>query len=94
MLLIYEDRKIADRVLFLDISKAFEKVWCAGLVYKLRENGICGDLINILNDFLTNRKQTVVLNDHCSSWVDIRARTPHGFILGLLLLFLMMSMIY
>ena len=50
------------RGLFLDISKAIDKVWHAGMIYKLRQNGICGDLINILNDFLTNRKQRVVLN--------------------------------
>ena len=56
---------------FLDVSKAFDKIWQAGLIYKLRRNGICGDLINILNDILTNRKQTVVLNGQCSSWVDI-----------------------
>ena len=57
----------------------------AGLIYKLQENGICGDLINILNDFLTSRKQTVVLNGHRSSWVDIRVGVPQGFILGFLL---------
>ena len=73
------------RGLFLDVSKAFDKVWHAGLIYKLRQNGICGDLINILNDFLTNRKQRVVLNGQCSSWVDIRAGVPQGSILGPLL---------
>ena len=49
------------RGLFVDVSKAFDKTWHAGLIYKLRQNGICGDLI-ILNDFLTNRNQRVVLN--------------------------------
>ena len=73
------------RGLFLDVSKAFDKVWHAGLIYKLRQNGICGDLINILNDFLTNRKQRVVLNGQCSSWVDIRAGVSPGSILGPLL---------
>ena len=42
-------------------------------------------MINILNDFLTNRKQRVVLNAQCSSWVDIRAGVPQGSILGPLL---------
>ena len=42
-------------------------------------------MINIPNDFLTNRKQTVVLNGQCSSWVDIRAEVPQGSILGPLL---------
>ena len=51
----------------------------------MRQNGICGDLINIINDFLTNRKQRVVLNGQCSSWVDIRAGVPQGSILGPLL---------
>ena len=36
------------RTLFLDISKAFSRVWLAGLVYKLCQNGICGDFINTL----------------------------------------------
>ena len=73
------------RGLFLDLSKAFDKVWHAGLIYKLRQNGMCRDLINILNDFLTNRKQRMVLNGQCLIWVDIRARVPQGFILGPLL---------
>ena len=60
------------RGLFLDVSKAFDKVWYAGLIYKLRQNGICEDLINILNDFLTNRKQRVDLNDQCLFLVDFR----------------------
>ena len=71
--------------LFLDISKAFDKVWHAGLVYKVRQNGICGDLINIINDFLTYRKHRVVLNSQCLPWVEIQAGLPQGSILGPLL---------
>ena len=40
----------------------------------------------MLNDFLTSRKQSVVLNGQCSFWVDIRADVSQGFILRLLLL--------
>ena len=53
----------------------------AGLIYKLGQNSICGNRINILNDFLTNRNQKVVLDGQCSSWVDIRAGVPQVFIL-------------
>ena len=49
------------RGVFLDISKAFDKVWHDGLIFKLQENGISGNLLNVLKHFLTNRKQRVVL---------------------------------
>ena len=49
-------------------------------------------VINIINDFMTNRKQRIVLNGQCSPWVDIQAGVPQGSILGHLL-FLYMSMI-
>ena len=71
--------------IFLDISKAFDKVWHDGLIFKLRQNGISGDIINILQNFLRNRKQRVVLNGQCSSWADINAGVPQGSILGPLL---------
>ena len=45
--------------IFLNISKAFDKVWHDGLIFKLRQNGICGEMINILEDFLSDRKQRV-----------------------------------
>ena len=51
------------RGVFLDISKAFDKVWHNGLIYKLKQNGVSGDLLNLIIDFLDARKQRVVLND-------------------------------
>ena len=42
-------------------------------------------MISILNDFLTNRRQGVVLNDQCSSWVNILAGALQSSILGSLL---------
>ena len=88
---VFFDIGLEVRGLFVDISKAFDKVWHAGLVDKLYQNGICGDLINTLNDFLTNRKQRVILNDQCSSWVDIRVGVPQISILGPLFLLIYVS---
>ena len=50
------------RGVFLDISRAFDKVWHKGLMYKLQQKGISGELLKILVDFLNNRKQRIVLN--------------------------------
>ena len=47
------------RIVFLDISKAFDKVWHNEVILKLEQNGISGDLVNILIDFIGNRKQRV-----------------------------------
>ena len=68
-----------------DIDKAFDKVWHDGLIFKLQENGISGNLLNVLKHFLTNRKQRVVLNGQSSSWTNVKAGVPQGSILGLLL---------
>ena len=73
------------RGVFLDISKAFDNVWHKGLIYKLQENGISGELLNIIVDFLNNRKQRVVLNGQSSNWVDVKAGVPQGSIMGPLL---------
>ena len=73
------------RGVFLDISKAFDKVWHQGLHYKLRQNGISGELLNILTDFLDNRTQRVILNGQYSSWAKVEAGVPQGSILGPLL---------
>ena len=42
-------------------------------------------MINILEDFLSDRKQKIVLNSQCSSWADIPAGVSQGSILGPLL---------
>ena len=53
------DASINVRAVFLDISKAFDKVWHKGLLYKLRQNSISGNLLETLTDFLKDRKQSI-----------------------------------
>ena len=71
--------------MFLDIWKAFDKVWHEGLIFKFEQNGISGKLLILITYFLKNRKQRVVLNGQVSSWADILAGVPQGSILGPLL---------
>ena len=49
------------KAVFLDILKAFDKVWHQGLLYKLKENGISGNMLGSLTNFLKDQKQRVVL---------------------------------
>ena len=56
------DEGMETRAIPLDISKAFDKVWHKGVIYKLCQYGFTGNLSTLLIDFLSNRKQRVVLN--------------------------------
>ena len=73
------------RGVFLDMSKAFDKVWHEGLLFKLKCYGVNWELYNILKNYLHNRKQRVILNGVYSSWKDIKAGVPQGSVLGPLL---------
>ena len=73
------------RGIFLDLSKAFDKVWHQGLLFKLESFGIRGKLLNLLEDYLSNRFQRVLLNRQESSWFPVKAGVPQWSILGPLL---------
>ena len=68
----------------MDISKAFDKLWHKGLLYKLESFGISGDQ-NLFCTFLNDRHQRVVLNGQLSDWAPILVGVPQGSILGPLL---------
>ena len=60
-------------------------MWHDGIICKLTQNGILRNLLNLLEDFLKERKQRVVLNGQVSAWKNINAGVPQGSILGPLL---------
>ena len=70
------------RVVFFDISKAFDRVWHQGLLFKIRNFGIQGSLLSWIKSYLSNRKQKVIINGKESTVLEINAGVPQGSILG------------
>ena len=70
------------RVVFLDTSKAFDKIWHDGLILKLKNYGISGPLFALDESYLSNRKQKIALDGKCSEWSIITAGVPRGSVLG------------
>ena len=83
--LLDEGTPIDVRGIFLDISKAFYKAWHKGLIYKLKSYGISGDLLKPIENYLTDRKQKVVLSGQTSSWERVLSGVPERLVLGPLL---------
>ena len=76
------DHTLEVRGVFLDISKAFDKVWPEGLIYKLRQIYISGYALPLINSFLNNRFHGVILNWQSSNWLPVKADVLQGSILG------------
>ena len=70
------------RGVFLDMSKAFDKVWHEGLIYKLKSMGVSNSLLKLIQSFLSNRFQRVLLNGQTSEWLPVKVRVPQGSILS------------
>jgi|UniRef100_A0A2S2R5Z2 hypothetical protein len=67
---------------FIDVEKAFDRVWHEGLFFKMSTVNIPTDFIQIIQLFLLNRTFSVRLTDKLSSPRDILAGVPQGFCLG------------
>ena len=66
----------------LDISKAFDRVWHAGLLHKLKSFGILGQIFGLISSFLSNRQLRVVLDGKSSEEHPVNAGVLQGSILG------------
>ena len=72
-------------MVFLDVSKAFDKVWHEGLTFKIKQMGITGCLFEWLKSYISERYQKVVLNGMESHLCFLETGVPQGSILGPLL---------
>ena len=76
------NRSGATRAVALDISKAFDRAWHAGLLHKLKSRGISGQISGLTSSFLSNRRLRVVLDGKSSQEYPVNAGVPQGSILG------------
>ena len=77
------DKKIPTDIIYLDFAKAFDTVPHARLCHKLQHiSGITGDLLRWLEDFLTDRRQRVVISGHFSAWERVTSGVPQGSVIG------------
>ncbi len=69
-------------IIYLDFQKAFDKVPHKRLLTKLKLCGVNGNLHTWLEDWLSARKQRVVINFKASIWRDVLSGVPKGSVLG------------
>ena len=68
------------RAMALDISKAFDRVWHAGLLHKLKSYGISCQIFGLISTFVSNRRLRVVLDGKSSQEYPVNAGVPQGSI--------------
>ena len=76
------NRSGATQDVALDVSKAFDRVWHADLLHKLKSYGISGQIFGLISSFLSNRRLRVVLEWTSSQEYPVNAGVPQGSILG------------
>jgi hypothetical protein len=97
LLIVNEDwKKAVDNNLYvaavlMDLSKAFDCLPHDLLLLKLKAYSLPENALNLIDDYLSNRKQCVKVGTYFSTWQNIYKGVPHGSILSLcfLMYFLM-----
>ena len=76
------NRSGATTAVVLDISKALDRLWHAGLLHKLKSYGTSGQIFGLISSFLSNRQLQVVLDGKSSQEYPVNAGVREGSILG------------
>eukprot|EP00061_Rhincodon_typus_P011561 g36669.t1 len=80
-----DEGKVVD-VVYMDFSKAFEKVHHGRLVQKVKSHGIKSELARWIQNWLSHRRQRVAVGGCFAEWRVVTSGVPKGSVLGPLLL--------
>ena len=77
--------------IFIDLEKAFDMIWRDGLLQKLRNIGINGNMYKWITEFLTNRTIQVRIGNELSGKAKLQNGSPQGSVLSPILFLIMMN---
>ena len=76
---------------FLDFEKAYDMVWRKGVLYKLHEIGLDGNIFNWINSFLSDRSLQVRIGTSLSDSFEVENGLPQGSVISPVLFLVMIN---
>ncbi|NJL51981.1 MAG: hypothetical protein HC930_06695 [Hydrococcus sp. SU_1_0] len=65
-------------IILRDVSKAFDKVWHSGLIYKLTQINLHSLFTRILSNYLTNRRASIRIGTYIGPPISLHTGVPQG----------------
>ena len=77
----FQEKKVT-RIAWIDLQRAFDRVWIDGLIVKLMRNGVANNMLKWIQSYLFNRRARVSLDQLSSRKIILRQCVPQGGVLS------------